>query len=38
MVAVAQGEGTAAGVQRAAVAFLGSDDMTHWMSAALNGG
>jgi hypothetical protein len=38
MVAVAQGEGTAAGVQRAAVAFLGSDDMTHWMTAALNGG
>ncbi len=38
MVAVAQGEGTAAGVQRAAVEFLGTSDMTHWMNAALNGG
>jgi hypothetical protein len=38
MVAVAQGEGTAEGVQRAAVEFLTSSDMTHWMTAALNGG
>jgi hypothetical protein len=38
MVAVAQGEGTADGVQRAAVEFLETGDMTHWMSAALNGG
>src|ERR1700760_1008869 len=38
MVAVAQGEGTADGVQRAAAAFLGSSDMTHWMTAALQGG
>jgi hypothetical protein len=38
MVAVAQGEGTAAGVQRAAVEFLTSIDMTHWMSSAMNGG
>ena len=38
MVAVAQGEGTADGVQRAAVEFLETGDMTHWMSAAVNGG
>jgi hypothetical protein len=38
MVAVAQGEGNAESVQRAAVEFLGSTDMTRWMSAALNGG
>jgi hypothetical protein len=38
MVAVAQGRGTAAVVQRVAAEFLASDDMTHWMSAALNGG
>ena len=38
MVAVAQGKGTAAGVQRAAVEFLASDGMTRWMSAVLNGG
>jgi len=38
MVAVAQGNGTAEGVQRAAVEFLGTGDMKHWMSAALNGG
>jgi hypothetical protein len=38
MVAVAQGEGTAEGVQRAAETFLGKSDMTHWMSVALNGG
>jgi hypothetical protein len=38
MVAVAQGEGSADGVKRAAVEFLGTRDMTHWMNAALNGG
>ncbi len=38
MVAVAQGEGNAEGVQRAAVEFLGTSGMTHWMSVALNGG
>ena len=38
MVAVAQGEGNAEGVRRAAVQFLETGGMTHWMSAALNGG
>jgi ribosomal protein S28E/S33 len=38
MVAVAQGKGTAKGVQQVAVEFLATDDMTRWMSAALNGG
>jgi hypothetical protein len=38
MVAVAQGEGNAEGVRRAAVEFLGTDDMTQWMSVALSGG
>jgi hypothetical protein len=38
MVAVVQGKGSAAGVQRVARDFLGSDDMTRWMIAALNGG
>jgi hypothetical protein len=38
MVAVAQGNGTAAVVQRVAVDFLASNDMTRWMMAALNGG
>jgi hypothetical protein len=38
MVAVAQGNGNAESVQRAAVEFLGTSDMTRWMSAALNGG
>jgi hypothetical protein len=38
LVAVAQGKGDATGVQRAAVAFLGSADIAHWMMAALNGG
>ena len=38
MVAVAQGEGNAEGVQRAAVEFLETNDMTHWMSSALSGG
>jgi hypothetical protein len=38
MVAVAQGEGNAEGVRRAAVEFLGTDDMTQWMCVALSGG
>ena len=38
LVAVAQGKGDAPDVQRAALAFLGSRDMTHWMMAALGGG
>jgi hypothetical protein len=38
LVAVAQGEGDAAGVQRVAEDFLGSDNMTRWMVSALNGG
>jgi hypothetical protein len=38
LVAVAQGKGDAAGVQRAALAFLGSREVTHWMMAALTGG
>ncbi|MGA7994276.1 MAG: hypothetical protein WCA28_05135 [Bradyrhizobium sp.] len=37
LVAVAQGKGDASDVQRAALAFLGSRDMTHWMMAALGG-
>ena len=42
LVAVAQGKGNGNGdattVQRAALAFLGSRDIAHWMMAALNGG
>ena len=38
MVAVAQGKGTAAGVERAALDFLGTDEMARWMTAAMNGG
>jgi hypothetical protein len=38
LVAVAQGKGDATGVQRAALAFLESADMTHWMMASLTGG
>ena len=38
LVAVAQGNADAPAVQRAALAFLGSRDMTHWMTAALGGG
>ncbi len=38
LVAVAQGKGDAAGVQRAALDFLGTSDMTRWMTAALDGG
>jgi hypothetical protein len=37
LVAVAQGKGEAAGVQRVASEFLGSDNMGRWMTAALNG-
>ena len=38
LVAVAQGEGDAADVQRVAADFLGSDNMARWMTVALNGG
>jgi len=38
LVAVAQGKGDAAGVQRVATEFLGSDNMARWMTVALNGG
>ena len=38
LVAVAQGNGDASGVQRAALEFLGSGDMTRWMQLAMNGG
>ena len=38
LVAVAQGEGTVPGVQRAALEFLGSREMARWMSAAMGGG
>jgi hypothetical protein len=38
LVAVAQGNGSAAGVQRVARAFLDSDVMARWMVAVLNGG
>ncbi|MEO6842239.1 MAG: hypothetical protein ABI192_15935 [Bradyrhizobium sp.] len=38
MVAVAQGKGAAAGVQRAALDFLDSTEMVRWMATALNGG
>ena len=38
LVAVAQGSADAPAVQRAALAFLASRDMTHWMTAALGGG
>jgi hypothetical protein len=38
MVAVAQGKGTADDVKQIAVEFLDKSEMTHWMSAALNGG
>jgi hypothetical protein len=37
LVAVAQGSGSAAGVQRVARTFLDSDVMARWMVAALNG-
>jgi len=38
LVAVAQGRGTVAEVERAALAFLGAGDMKRWMTAALGGG
>jgi hypothetical protein len=38
LVAVAHGKGAASGVQREAVEFLGSSDMAHWMTAAIDGG
>jgi hypothetical protein len=37
LVAVAQGKGAAPDIQRVALEFLGSDDMTRWMSAAMDG-
>jgi hypothetical protein len=37
LVAVAQGKGTAAEVQRVALDFLGSSDMARWMVSAMNG-
>ena len=37
LVAVAQGNGTAAGVQGIALKFLGSNDMSRWMLAAISG-
>jgi hypothetical protein len=37
LVAVAQGKGEVTGVQRAALGFLAKDDVTHWMTAALDG-
>ena len=38
LVAVAYGKGNAAEVRRAALEYLGSSDMTRWMSAAMDGG
>jgi hypothetical protein len=38
LVAVAQGNGTASGVERSALAFLGSNDVMRWMTAAMSGG
>jgi hypothetical protein len=38
LVAVAQGKGDASGVQRAALEFLRSGNMTRWMTAAIDGG
>ena len=38
LVAVVQGKGTAPGVERAALAFLGSIGMTRWMTVAMGGG
>src|SRR5438045_7777147 len=37
LVAVAQGNGTASGVQRLALEFLGSGDVSRWMLAAMSG-
>lgn len=38
LVAVVQGNDTAAGVERAALAFLGTNDMARWITAAMSGG
>ncbi|MEO6784050.1 MAG: hypothetical protein ABI407_21145 [Bradyrhizobium sp.] len=38
LVAVVRGDGPAASVQRAAIDFLGTDAMAHWMMSALDGG
>ncbi|HEV7409216.1 MAG TPA: hypothetical protein VGO01_12095 [Bradyrhizobium sp.] len=37
LVAVAQGKSEATGLQRAALGFLAKGDVTHWMTAALDG-
>jgi hypothetical protein len=37
LVAVAQGKGAAAGLQRVALEFLGSGDMTRWVTSAMGG-
>src|SRR5260221_1135470 len=37
LVAVAQSKGTASGVQRVALEFLGSNDMARWMMSAMDG-
>src|SRR6266446_6378750 len=37
LVAVAQGKGTASGVQRVALEFLASDAVTKWMASAMDG-
>jgi hypothetical protein len=37
LVAVAQGRGAVAGVQRVALKFLGSDAVTKWMTSAMDG-
>jgi len=37
LVAVAQGKGTAPGIQRVALDFLASGDMARWMASALDG-
>ena len=37
LVAVAQGKGTAPGLQRVALGFLGSSDMVRWMASAMDG-
>jgi hypothetical protein len=38
LVAVAQGKGTASGIERVALEFLATGDMTRWMIAAMGGG
>jgi hypothetical protein len=37
LVAVAQGRGAASGVQRVALEFLSSSEMTQWMTSAMEG-